>query len=237
MLFRSTTFYPNDPPPQIKIPFFDFSKESKFTQNQSIDENVDQEDSTKKDRDGPVIEGFTDLDDFLQFLEFLFEVVVGMICISLTIVVHIVYGLIGAFYMIQAFFFFIVGFITNLFKTFSDFNQVMNDISRCGMTWSKNLRYCILWYILEIIGYVAMMTFVWLPTTIVRIVTLGRVDLNSMFISVVGVKGSGYRDTDGRLIERDGILAIIGKKLKKVFGFDPTTNCIDRRNHYIYDEI
>ena len=66
-----------------------------------------------------------------------------------------------------------------------------------------------------------MMTFVWLPTTIVRIVTLGRVDLNSMFISVVGVKGSGYRDTDGRLIERDGILAIISKKLKKVFGFDP----------------
>jgi hypothetical protein len=212
-----TTFLPNDTP-QTSLPFFELNG-GKSNMDETTEN--DQEDGSGEEDQEVIIEGFTALSDFFQFLGFLLEVVIAMICIAGTIVVHIVYALIGAFYIIEAFFFFVIGFIENLFKTFSDFNQVMNDISRCGMTWNQNLQYCAVWYILDVIGYLAIMIFVWLPTAIVRILTLGKVDLNNLFISVIGVKGSGYRDTNGNVINRDGILAIISKKFKPIIGFDP----------------
>lgn len=210
--------FKTDNRPQTKIPFYDFHapKLKPLWEDDPIEKQCGGGGNQE-----PIIEGFTDLSDFLQFLDFLFKGILAMICITLTAPIHIVYALIGAFYMIEAFFMFIIGFIENTVKTFSDFNKMMNDISRCGLTWNKNLRYCAFWYMLEIIGYFFIMFFVWLPTAIVRTLTLGKLDLNNMFISIVGVKGSGYRDTNGRMIDRDGILAIIGKKLKKVVGFDP----------------
>ena len=180
----------------------------------------DIETATKNDGE-PIIEGFVELADFFQFLEFLFEVVIAMICISLTLPIHIFEYAIGIVHFTIAFFWFLVNLIGNIFTTFSDFNQMMNDISRCGMTMNKNLPYCAVWYIIDLIGYLAIMIFVWLPTAIVRILTFGKLDLNNMFISIMGVSGSGYRDTNGNPINRDGILAIISKKFVPFLGFDP----------------
>lgn len=199
-----TTFLPNDT--------FTSFKFASVYEDENIKPNTEDE---------PTVEGFVELMDFFQFLEFLFELILAMICFVISLPFHIFYFIVALYYFIEAFFIFIINFLVNIFKTFRDFNQMMHDISKCGMTWSKNLKFCGLWYLIEIVGYIAMLLFVWLPVTIVRILTFGKIDLNNFFISIIGVKGSGYRDTNGRLIQRDGILAIISKKFKKIIGFDP----------------
>ena len=169
----------------------------------------------------PVIEGFVELSDFFAFLDFLFQAVIAMICISLTLPIHIFEYIIGMIIFVIAFFWFLANFIGNIFITFMDFNQMMNDISRCGMTMSKNLPFCFVWYMIDLLGYFLIMIFVWLPTAIVRIVTFGKLDLNNLLLGIIGVKGSGYRDTNGNRIERDGIFALVTKKIKPIIGFDP----------------
>lgn len=112
-------------------------------------------------------------------------------------------------------------FIASLFQMaliFKDWIELFSDISKCGMTWKKNLPTCLLWYIFDMIIYVLVMIFVWIPILLVRIFSFGYADVKPYYNDMFGVKN--YPDVDGGYIEADGFVAELSHSCYAMTGYE-----------------
>ena len=166
-------------------------------------------------------EGFG-IDNFFGILEGLFKLATNAIWMVTTIPEHMMaFGEgflqlgIGVIHLFE-------NIIQEVMTTLEDFGKFVVDIARCGFTWVQNLRICILWYILETIIYTLVAIFIWIPIYIVRILTFGKVDLNHIYLMIMGVsdrnKNYRMRDIDGKIVKKDGIMEKLDQMIHKVSG-------------------
>jgi hypothetical protein len=166
-------------------------------------------------------EGFG-LSDFTKFFEIIgeiFKLALHAIYVMVTFPDHIIaFGEgfmqlgIGVIHLFE-------NFMEQLFRIFSDGSALVADITRCGLTWSQNLRICFLWYIVDLILYTLIAIVFWIPIYIVRFLTFGKVDLNKLYLAMFGVsdnnKAHKMRDIDGNTCHKDGLLEKLDKLLYK----------------------
>lgn len=166
-------------------------------------------------------EGFG-LDDFMGILDGLFKLAINAIWMITTIPEHMIaFGEgfiqlgVGVIHLFE-------NIIHEVMTTLEDFGKFMIDVARCGFTWAKNLRTCILWYILETIIYTLIAVFIWIPIYIVRLLTFGKVDLNHIYLMIMGVsdRNRNYRmrDIDGKIVKKDGLMEKLDQMLHKLSG-------------------
>jgi len=162
------------------------------------------------------VEGLTLL-DFGQFLQFLFDLIEDMIIITLTLPEHIFYFAEGFAFVAGAVIELCFNLIWQSFVVIGDFTETMNDIATCGLTWYKNLPKCGMWYALDMAIYVFVYVVFFIPIAIVRIITFNKVDLNTLYVKLFGV--SGAIDSRGRVIKKDGALAVLSNKIQAQTGY------------------
>jgi hypothetical protein len=166
-------------------------------------------------------EGFG-MDTFTKFFSIigdLFKLAINAIYVMITFPDHIIaFGEgfimlgIGVIHLFE-------NFIEQLFRIFSDGSALFADITRCGLTWSQNLRICFLWYIVDLILYTLIAIVFWIPIYAVRFLTFGKVDLNKLYLAMFGVSDQNnahkMRDIDGNICHKDGLLEKLDKLLYK----------------------
>uniref|UniRef100_A0A6C0IBC7 Uncharacterized protein n=1 Tax=viral metagenome TaxID=1070528 RepID=A0A6C0IBC7_9ZZZZ len=167
-------------------------------------------------------EGFGSMDAFKKFFEIigeLFKLALHAIYVMFTFPDHILaFGEgfimlgIGVIHLFE-------NFIEQLFRIFSDGSALFKDITRCGLTWSQNLRICFLWYIVDLILYTLIAIVFWIPIYVIRFLTFGKVDLNKLYLAMFGVsdknKAHKMRDIDGNICHKDGLLEKLDQLLYK----------------------
>jgi hypothetical protein len=169
----------------------------------------------------PFQEGFG-FEDFFSILGDLFKLALVGIYILVTFPAHIIeFGKgflqlgVGVIHLFE-------GFIEQLIKIFDDSAALLGDITRCGLTWAKNLRICALWYIVDMALYALIAIFFWVPIYIIRILTFGKVDLNPLYLSIFGCSDANpahkMRDIDGKICHKDGIMEKVDQGLHKRTG-------------------
>ena len=174
-----------------------------------------------RDDSDDIQEGFG-IDNFFGILEGLFKLATNAIWMVTTIPEHMMaFGEgfiqlgIGVIHLFE-------NIIQEVMTTLEDFGKFVVDIARCGFTWIQNLRICILWYILESIIYTLIAIFIWIPIYIVRLLTFGQVDLNHIYLMIMGVsdrnKNYRMRDIDGKVVKKDGLMEKLDQMLHKVSG-------------------
>ena len=163
--------------------------------------------------------GLDDLSMFFKIIGELFELALHAIYVMFTFPDHIIsFGLgfielgIGVIHLFE-------NFISQLIRIFKDGSTLFKDITRCGLTWSQNLRICFLWYILDLILYTLIAVVFWVPIYIIRFLTFGKVDLNKIYLAIFGVSDANrahkMRDIDGNICKKDGIMEKVDKMLHK----------------------
>ena len=156
--------------------------------------------------------------DFGKFIEVFFEMIGFIIYILVTLPDHIIAFVEGFVWLILAGVdLFIAGF--ELFALqLQDMGILIADLFTCGMTMQENLPMCTIFWFLDFAIFVIVLLFAWVPITLVRLLTLHKLNLNPMYLTFFGVKG--YRDIDGGRVQKDGFLAKLSHWFYKSFGFE-----------------
>lgn len=155
--------------------------------------------------DGPTVEGMSNSGSLNLFVKILLQMLWIFIYILITLPEHILFFVEGVIWIWLAI---LDEFIMALFTLaigLYDLGVMFVDITKCGLTWSQNLPTCLLWYLIDLVIYILVMIFVWLPILVIRVCTFGKFDPNPFYVKLFGVKG--YPDVDQGYIQEDGILA------------------------------
>lgn len=159
--------------------------------------------------------GGGDMNAFLKvFLSMLWFIVYVLVMLP----EHILVFIEGIIWLWLAWLDLVIGAILQLALDFYDLGVFFADITKCGMDKNENIGTCMLWYVLEFIIYLCVLLFAWLPIEIIRIFTFNYVDVNPIYLQFFGVKG--FRDIDGGLIKKDGVLAKISHVCYKWTGYE-----------------